>query len=1157
MADQVQTFIDRWSKSGAAERANYQLFLSELCDLLEVPRPDPATPDTSRNTYVFERTVVFRYGDGTSSHGRIDLYRRGSFVLEAKQGAEYPQGGQDAPLSSVVRDQSRRIGRGIGARGTPAWDEAMLRARGQAEQYVRALPPEEGRPPFVIVADVGHSLELYSEFSRSGGAYVPFPAPGSHRIRIEDLNKEEIRDRLRAVWTDPLSLDPSRRSARVTREIADRLARLAVALERGGHDPHETAGFLMRCLFTMFAEDVGLLPKASFSGLLDSLKERPEHFVPMTEELWTRMNEGGFSTSLRSDVLRFNGGLFEKATAIPLTRDQLLLLVEAAQCDWRDVEPAIFGTLLERALDPTERHKLGAHYTPREYVERLVMPTIIDPIRAEWDAVRAAVLVLVGDGKADKAAATVREFHHKLVSVRVLDPACGSGNFLYVTLEHLKRIEGEVFDTLDSLDQRQSLMELQGVTVDPHQLLGLEVNPRASAIAELVLWIGTLQWHFRNRGNTPVPEPVIRSFHNIECRDALIEWDAIEPICNESGEPVTRWDGHSTRPHPVTGKEVPDESRRVPVYRYVNPRAATWPDADYVVGNPPFIGASLMRAALGDGYTEAVRSAHSDLGASSDFVMYWWNHAASLVRAGRLKRFGFVSTNSIRQTFNRRVLQEHLKAASPVSILFAIPDHPWVDSTDGAAVRIAMTTAGRGSHDGRLLEVVSENDGEHGVAAVSFRKRTGKVQADLSIGADVAGAVPLRANEGISCPGVKLHGAGFIVTPAEAAQLGLGTVPGLERHIRGYRNGRDLASRPRGVLVVDTFGLTESDLLARFPAVYQWLLERVRPQREALRGTTKDADAYADLWWQFGKARASLRESLAGLSRYIATVETSKHRYFQFLDASILPDNMLVCVAQDDAYVLGVLSSRLHVTWALEAGGRLGVGNDPRYNKSRCFETFPFPNGTDAAKSAIRNIGEQLDAHRKARQAEHTDLTMTGMYNVLHLLRQGATLTEKDRQIHEKGLVAVLREIHDELDRLVAAAYGWPADLSDDDILARLVDLNAERAREEAAGKVLWVRPTFQAASHRPDQQLLGVPNPALGKRSTTGHIAKLEWPAELPFQVAAVWTVLASASEPVTAEEVARRFARVRSAKVAPILCTLVAVGQARQTPDGRYSRV
>lgn len=1155
MADQVQIFIDRWSKSGAAERANYQLFLAELCDLLEVSRPDPATPDTSLNTYVFERAVVFRYGDGTSSNGRIDLYKRGSFVLEAKQGAEYPPTDQDAPLSMVVRDQNRRVGRGIGPRGTPGWDEAMLRARGQAEQYVRALPAEEGRPPFIIVADVGHSLELYSEFSRSGGTYVPFPTPGSHRIHLEDLKREEIRDRLRTVWTDPTSLDPSRRSAQVTREIADRLAKLALALEKGGHDPHETAGFLMRCLFTMFAEDVGLLPKTSFSGLLESLKDNPDHFVPMTEELWTRMNAGGFSTSLRSDVLRFNGGQFEKATALPLTRDQLLLLVEAAKCDWRDVEPAIFGTLLERALDPTERHKLGAHYTPREFVERLVLPTIINPIRAEWEAVRAAVLVHVSNGKPDKAVATVRSFHRRLVNIRVLDPACGSGNFLYVTLEHLKRIEGEVFDTLDSLDQRQALMELQGVTVDPHQLLGLEVNPRAATIAELVLWIGTLQWHFRNRGNTPVPEPVIRSFHNIECRDALIEWDAIEPVSDESGVPVTRWDGRSTMPHPVTGKEVPDESQRVPVVQYVNPRAATWPEADFVVGNPPFIGASLMRAALGDGYTEAVRSAHADLGASSDFVMYWWNHAARLVRAKKIKCFGFVSTNSIRQTFNRRVLQEHMKAAGPVSILFAIPDHPWVDSTDGAAVRIAMTTVTSGARDGQLFEVVSESDGAYGVATVAFRERTGTIQTDLSIGADVAGAVSLRANEGISCPGVKLHGAGFIVTPEDAARLGLGTVPGLEHHIRGYRNGRDLASKPRGALVIDTFGLTEDDLLVRYPAVYQWLLERVRPQRDALRGTTKDADAYANAWWQFGKTRESLRKSLAGLSRYIATVETSKHRYFQFLDASILPDNKIICIALEDAYHLGVLSSRFHVRWAISAGSHLGVGNDPVYVKTRCFEAFPFPQATPDQKSAIRNIAEQLDAHRKSRQIEHPELTITGMYNLLQLLRDGTALTEKDRQINEKGLVAVLREIHDELDRQVSAAYGWPADIPDDEILVRLVHLNAERAQEEAAGRILWVRPDFQAVAGGTEQQSLDVLKPTSGKKSAAGPAAKLEWPAELPAQVGAVRVALVSAGTPVTAEEMARRFARVKSAKVTPILDTLVAMGQARLTPDGRYS--
>ncbi|NQU39534.1 MAG: hypothetical protein HQ523_06245 [Lentisphaerae bacterium] len=380
------TFIDRWERSGAAERANHQLFISELCDLIDVPRPDPSTPDNSQNAYVFERAVTFHHGDGKTSSGFVDLYKRGCFVLEAKQGADSPS--TEEPLSAAAQELKRKLKIGHGRRGSTAWDDAMIRARGQAEQYIRALPAEEGRPPFLVVVDVGHSIELFSEFSCTGGAYIPFPAPGSHRLYLNDLQRSDIRERLKAVWSDPSALDPTRRSARVTREIAKQLARLALSLEGGDHDPKTVAAFLMRCLFTMFAEDVKLIMPGGFTRLLESLRDTPDHFVPMVEELWDRMNRGGFSTSLRTNVLQFNGGLFAEATALPLNRDQIQLLIEAALSDWRDVEPAIFGTLLERALDPVERHKLGAHYTPRAYVERLVMPTIINPVRAEWEAVR-------------------------------------------------------------------------------------------------------------------------------------------------------------------------------------------------------------------------------------------------------------------------------------------------------------------------------------------------------------------------------------------------------------------------------------------------------------------------------------------------------------------------------------------------------------------------------------------------------------------------------------------------------------------------------------------------------------------------------------------------------------------------------------------------
>ena len=546
-----ESFLSRWRDSGASERANYQLFLSELCDLLDVPRPDPSGDSTAANAYVFERAVTFVHSNGDTRPGFIDLYKRGCFVLEAKQGADRSAPASPA-LSDALRELQKKRRAGTATRGTAAWDDAMLRARGQAELYLRALPPDEGRPPFVLVVDVGHSIELYSEFSRTGGAYIPFPAPGAHRIPLADLAKPEIRERLRLVWTAPLDLDPARRSARVTREIADRLAQLARLLEQQGHPPEAVATFLMRCLFTMFAEDVALLPRGAFSSLLDAIKDHPDHFVPLVSELWDRMNRGGFSTTLRANILQFNGGLFANPAVLPLDRDQIHLLLEASRSDWRDVEPAIFGTLLERALDPVERHQLGAHYTPRAYVERLVLPTLVQPVRDDWDTTRAAAITQATAGDLKKAAATVRAFHQRLVHLRVLDPACGSGNFLYVALEHLKRVEGEVFDFLDSLGERQSLLDLAGETVDPHQFLGIEINPRAAAIAELVLWIGTLQWHYRNRGSVHPPQPIIRNFHNIENRDALLDCDRIEPLPGPDGQPLTRWDGRTTQPQPVT-----------------------------------------------------------------------------------------------------------------------------------------------------------------------------------------------------------------------------------------------------------------------------------------------------------------------------------------------------------------------------------------------------------------------------------------------------------------------------------------------------------------------------------------------------------------------------------------------------------------------------
>ncbi len=1141
-------FIARWANAAASERANAQLFLTELTDLLGVPRPG----NDHALGYSFEFPVKIPTGPGAFTDGRIDLYRRRCLVLEAKQFAAPKAEPTALELALDANAGKQKAGP---VRGSDAWDDAMWKARGQAERYARHLPAEEPPAPFLLVVDVGHSLEVYADFTQAGRAYQAFPDPRSFRIRLADLREEKIRERLRRIWLDPLSLDPAKISAAVTRDIAALLATLASSLEKAGHPPKLVAEFLTRCLFCMFAEDVGLLEKDSFRGLLDSLRDSPAGFAPKLRTLFAEMQTGtDFSVILNRKLLRFNGGLFADASVLPLNGDQLKILIRASTMQWKDVEPAIFGTLLERALNPDERHQLGAHYTPRSYVERLVLPTVIEPLRAEWESVRAAAATHARRGKLKAARAEVNAFHDRLCGVTVLDPACGSGNFLYVALQHLKLLEGEVLDTAAQFGENFKL-ELETHTIDPHQFLGLELNPRAASIAELVLWIGYLQWHFKIHGERSLSEPILRAFQNIECRDAVLAWDGDpQPLRDARSEIVTVWDRRSQKTDPVTGRKVPDETKRVPLLTYPNAWPAAWPRADYIVGNPPFIGTARMREDLGDGYAETLRAAYPDVPESADFVMYWWHKAAALVGARKVRRLGLITTNSLRQTFNRRVVQPHL---DKLSLVFAIPDHPWVDATakdeKKAAVRIAMTVAVAGSHSGELRTVTAEEPHDDGSSLVTLATQTGRIAADLTTGADVSGAVLLKANDGLSCPGMKLHGSGFIVTRDEAKALGLGKVAKLEKHIREYRNGRDLTDAARDVLCIDLFGLAADDVRQRFPSVYQHVLTTVKPERDA-----NNRESYRRNWWIFGEPRRDLRPALAGLPRFIATAETAKHRIFQFLGAAVMPDNKLVVIALDDAFHLGVLSSRIHVVFALAAGSWLGVGNDPVYAKTRCFDPFPFPACDAAAKKLIRALGEELDAHRKRVQAQHPGLSLTAMYNVLEALRAGRALTPKETATHDAGLVSVLRQLHDELDAAVATAYGWgrdsrpETDLADAEILTRLVALNAARAAEEATGTIRWLRPEYQApgaAVSKVQDQF--TPPTAGAKAKGKREKEKMPWPKSLAERVQAVERALQSAAAPVTAVELAQGFRRAKPEDLGEILETLATLGRAHRNGE------
>ncbi|TDK37613.1 class I SAM-dependent DNA methyltransferase [Rhizobium deserti] len=1056
----------------------------------------------------------------------------------------------------------------------------MLAARKQAEDYARALPVEHGYPPFLLVVDVGHVIEVYADFSGQGKNYAHFPDRQSYRIGSDDLRDPKVQARLKAIWDNPSLLDPTRISAEVTKDIAERLAKIAKRLE-GRYDAKDVAEFLMRCLFTMFAEDVELIPEKGFHKLLGKMKDTPENFVPALESLWEAMDLGHYAPNLNAVMRRFNGGLFKKRAALPLDREDIVELWVAAGKNWSQVEPAIFGTLLERALNPRERSKLGAHYTPRTYVERLVIPTIIEPLRADWELVQGQVKELRDKGDNVGALAAAKAYHHKLCTTRVLDPACGTGNFLYVSLELMKRLEGEVLEALDDLGEDQRRFAMEGETVSPRQFYGLELNPRAVPIADLVLWIGYLKWQLRTSGLTSITDPVLHAYGTIVQQDAVIAYQAREVDRDGSGEPIRIWDGTSHVSSPVTGQLVPDQTARMETYRYRNPTSAAWPEVEFIVGNPPFIGNKLLRRRLGNGYVDALYAAYADMPNSYDFVTYWWAKAANLLQEGAIRRFGFVTTKTIAQVSNRKVLKD-LTASGKFGILFAVPNHPWFNDADTAAVRVAFTVAGAAGPPSVLSLVKSEKRNKRGEApSVDLETRTGTINSDLTTGIDATDAKELLANSQLSFQGCKLGHDNFQI--AEAHSL-LRTYRGELPVLRKYIGGDQIKDGAEPNYVIDFFGLSESAARETAPAAYQHLLDHVKPHKDEVRRAS-----HRNRWWLFGEPRPELRDALQGQTRYLATVEVSKHRYFVPVTwPDVLVDGSVIAIALGEPANSAVLHSRLHCVWALRLGGRMGAGNDPRYQNSLVFDRFPFPLSVDpklmpshplfAQRERLRELGEGLHAFRRQRLAEHPFLTMTSMYNVLERIREldngcdVPPLTDVERDLHQAGLISVLKDIHDNIDRAVLSAYGCEdlipelvgkpgatvpsphkeetQEQAEQELLTRLVALNRERAAEEKRGVVRWLRPDYQipklggkASSDDEHVGMLDVQLPSNGER--------LRWPSDGLEQIRLVRDLLAKAPAPTPPDAIASVFdgrnTEKRKGRVAEVLETLVATGMAR----------
>ena len=828
-------FIAKWRASELKERSASQEHFLDLCRLLD--EPTPAEADPTGDTYCFEKGARRE----TGGDGWADVWKRHCFAWEYK--------GPRADLDSAF-DQLR--------------------------QYALALE----NPPLLIVSDM-RRFRIRTNWTNSVSEI--------HDFDIDDLADAAARDTIKWALSDPERLRPGETRQALTERAATAFATLAQSLREHGHDPQAVAHFVNRLVFCMFAEDVGLLPGDMFTRMLRQARAQPGEFADMARDLFGAMSRGGrvgFET-----VAWFNGGLFDDDAALPLERSEIDIALEAADLDWSEIDPSILGTLFERGLDPDKRSQLGAHYTDRDKIMRIVEPVVVRPLLAEWERVKAEIAEALdrADGARSRAVATrqrgqadrlLRVFLEGIRDFTVLDPACGSGNFLYLALQALKDLEHRVQLEADAMGLQREFPR-----VGPANAKGIEINPYAAELARVAVWIGEIQWMRRN-GFGELRDPILKPLDTIECRDAI--------LTPEDGEPE-------------------------------------WPRADVVIGNPPFLGGKLLNAHLGEEYVSRIFEVYGGrVPAEADLVCYWFVKAGEQLAAGQAKRAGLVSTNSIRGGANRRALQTAVEGRP---IFDAWSDEPWV--IDGAAVRVSMVCFS-GPEDGAVADRRLDGEVVDAVHADLTATRGGS-------GIDLTAARRIGRNMGIAFMG-DTKGGPFDV-PGDVAREWLREPANPNGRpnsdvLGPWMNGRDVTRRPADKWIVDFGCSMVREEAALYEAPFQHAMEHVYPMRQRNR-----REAYRTYWWRHVEPRPGMWEALDGLSRYIATPTVAKHRLFAWLDARVCPDHQLIVIARDDDTTFGILHSRFHEAWSLRLGTWLGKGNDPRYTPTTTFETFPFPEG--------------------------------------------------------------------------------------------------------------------------------------------------------------------------------------------------------------------
>lgn len=956
-------FISKWRNNELKERSASQSHFNDLCALLGVI--DPIAADPKGEWFAFEKGASKTSG----GEGWADVWRKECFAWEYK-----------GPRKDLKK----------------AYDQLL--------QYSVALE----NPPLLIVSDMDR-IRIHTNWTNT--------VQEVHDFTLEDLIDGDARERLKRAFLDPDHFKPTKTRQALTEETAREFAGLAQRLRDRGHDAGQVAHFVNQLVFCMFAEDVGLLPDNLFTKMLDLCRSDPASFSEHAGTLFGAMaKQDGKVGFARIDW--FNGGLFQDDYALPVTRDDVEDLYKAAQRDWSQIDPSILGTLFERGLDPAKRSQLGAHYTDREKIMMIVRPVVIDPLEAEWAAALAKMASLIDSApkrtkerlltpaekrRADKltseAAAIHQAFIERLVDFRVLDPACGSGNFLYVALRALKDIEHRA-----NLDAEALGLSRGFPRVGPECVLGIELNPYAAELARVSVWIGEIQWMRRN-GFDAAKNPILRNLDTIECRDAVLSADG-------------------TR--------------------------AEWPVADAVVGNPPFLGTNRQIGELGEDYTHALRKAWPQVPGGADLVCYWFAAAWGQMMEGALACAGFVSTNSIRGGANREVLKPIVEHGR---IFDAWSDEKW--TVDGAAVRVSLICFDRNGGDCSGARL----DGS------DVEKIFSDLQANTG-SKDLTTSSRLASNRSVAFQGPVKVGKFDVEGALARAWIAEPTNPNGRKNVDVVRlllNGMDITRRPSDRWIIDFGTMSETDACL-YQSPFEFVRHNVKPFRDQNR-----RDKRRIFWWQHGETVPGIKNAVQVIDRAIFTPRVAKHRLFVWAAPSVVPDSAVVIVARDDDTSFGILHSTFHELWSLRMGTFLGVGNDPRYTPSSTFETFPFPEGlgpdiraadysADPRAIAIGNAAARLNELRE-NWLNPADLVVrepevVAGYPDRILPKDEAAAKELAKRTLTNlynARPAWLDNAHKALDEAVADAYGWGDDwragaLNDDEILARLFQLNQERA---------------------------------------------------------------------------------------------------------------